>query len=133
MNRALVAVGIGERLVLEAVARPDLVDPDGSSATVIGPSDERRVHRPLDAGDLDLDPAEQRRSRPTCSGLPCAAAFRRRLVSRWSASNSSRVSGRGADLRSAAGSSVIAVLRWAMATSVVDRREPTRTVAVRVR
>ncbi len=53
------------RLVLEAVAGPDLVDPDvfghpgsiGQRRRVR--SDERRVHRPLETGDLDLDPAEQ--------------------------------------------------------------------------
>ena len=66
MKRSLSAVGIGVGLVLQAVARPDLVDPD---ASLVGPeviadgsstrSAERRVHRPLDAGDLDLDPAEQ--------------------------------------------------------------------------
>ncbi len=85
MKRALVSVGTGDRLVLEPVARPDLVDPDAarSSAAAIGAaldSDERRIHRPLDAGDLDLDPPEQvdrrgvlRRCRARRRSVGCAS------------------------------------------------------------
>ena len=63
MKRALVAVGIGGRLVLEAVARPDLVDPDalghgvGGRARWLRPSGGS-IARSM-PGDLDLDPAEQ--------------------------------------------------------------------------
>jgi hypothetical protein len=42
------------RLVLQAVPWPDLVDPDAVSQVARG-SDERRIHRPLDPGDVDLD------------------------------------------------------------------------------
>src|SRR4029079_1812511 len=45
--------GDRRRLVLEAVPRPDLVDPDAVSHAWA--SDERRIHRPLDGGDVDLD------------------------------------------------------------------------------
>ena len=48
-----------DRLVLEAVTRPDLVDPDASVHRYSTISDERRIHRPFEAGDFDLDPAEQ--------------------------------------------------------------------------
>ena len=68
MNRSFVSSGIAFGLVLQAVARPDLVDPDvvshrrelgrSVSSMPAASSDERRVHRPLDAGDLDLDPGE---------------------------------------------------------------------------
>ena len=69
----------GRGLVLEAVARPHLVDPDASPRELVGPrSDERRVHRPLDAGDLDLDPADQvdGGACPRCRAAPRSALAR---------------------------------------------------------
>ena len=86
-----------ERLVLEAVARPDLVDPDRLAHRVArASSDERRVHRPLDAGDLDLDPAEQ-----LDGGDVLGAA----VLARRSASGASRDGGRGARRASGAAAS----------------------------
>ncbi len=47
----------GTGLVLEPVTRSDLVDPDVLGHRLL---DERWLHRPLDPGDLDLDPSDLR-------------------------------------------------------------------------
>ena len=93
MNRALVAVGIGRRLVLEAVARPDLVDPDASvrprSRRAAGPS-PARCGRPRPRSGRA---GRSRRRARGCRAWPrCAGG----AVSRWRASSSSRVWGSGA-------------------------------------
>jgi hypothetical protein len=70
-------------LVLEAVARPDLVDPDAVRQGARG-SDERRIQRPFDTGDVDLDSLDLERR---LSPLPAlegrlVAPPARRLVER---------------------------------------------------
>ena len=94
MKRRFVAVGIGGRLVLEAVARPDLVDPDavappGRRHAVVR-SAERRVHRPLDAGDLDLDPTDQVDRRGVLVAAVRRGVAPRRASRAWSSRSSSR-------------------------------------------
>ena len=95
MKRELVAGRDRRRLVLEAVARPDLVDPDvavghrlaGDAVTSASASDAAAGPWPARSRAIsDLDPRDSSTTAARYSSLPSGAASRRRRAAAWSSS-----------------------------------------------